>query len=793
MDPSTVLLPPDACPYASGPCEREFPSHGPGTIFFVYPSSPSQIAATIDAAIQALKSNTRSLPPLSWKQLPIHGQVIFCEICDAIRHASAVVADVTTLNFNLMFEIGFALGLGIPLIPVRDPTYIRDKREFEELGVLDTLGYVDFANSTELASRLDARLPGRPIAASPPKMFRDQPLYVLKGRIETEGAIRLMSILKKSGLRFRAYDPIETPRLSMMEARRQVLGSFGVVAHLLSPHRQGAVSHNALCALVCGMAMAQQKTVLMIHEEQVVQPIDYRDIIQPYTHPDQLTGLLEPTIRAVVASLQAQDGLARPATENLLEKLDLGDTAAENEIFGLESYFVRTGQFTQAKQGHARIVIGRKGTGKTAIFYGLRSSVPRGYSHLMLDLKPEGHQFTRLRENVLAHVSLGLQEHTMTAIWNYLLLTEIARKIIYSESKHAYGTDSRLERYNRVRKAYEAHDPGRDEDFSQRLLQHVDRMILLLQGVSEKDLPGQITEKLYSTDIRELSDALGEYLEEKEAVWLLIDNIDKGWPTRGTTSSDIVIVRALLEATRKIQRQLQGRDVDFKCLVFLRTDIFEHLLSETPDKGKDTAIRLDWEDIEVFKEIVRRRIEQSTGLNTEFSRLWPQVFESHISTEDSFSYIVQRTLMRPRDLLMFLHRAVEVALNRNHGLVTADDIRQAEKSYSEDLLLATAFEIGDIARELRDVLYAFDRSRPILSPDNLNAVLERAGLGNVAAEKTIDVLLWFGFLGVIAPQGEERYSYNVIHNINRLKATIQQGGGQYVIHPGFRAALNIAT
>jgi hypothetical protein len=39
-------------------------------------------------------------------------------------------------------------------------------------------------------------------------------------------------------------------------------------------------------------------------------------------------------------------------------------------------------------------------------------------------------------------------------------------------------------------------------------------------------------------------------------VWLLVDNLDKGWPTRGTTSEDILIVRSLLDATRKLQRQL---------------------------------------------------------------------------------------------------------------------------------------------------------------------------------------------------------------------------------------------
>ena len=60
--------------------------------------------------------------------------------------------------------------------------------------------------------------------------------------------------------------------------------------------------------------------------------------------------------------------------DGLLERLDLGDVAAENESRQLRNYFVRTGQFVQAKRGHARLVIGRKGSGKTAIFYAIRDS-----------------------------------------------------------------------------------------------------------------------------------------------------------------------------------------------------------------------------------------------------------------------------------------------------------------------------------------------------------------------------------------------------------------------------------
>ena len=59
-------------------------------------------------------------------------------------------------------------------------------------------------------------------------------------------------------------------------------------------------------------------------------------------------------------------------------------------------------------------------------------------------------------------------------------------------------------------------------------------------------------------------------LGPKNSLWLLFDNVDKGWPTHGIQGEDLVIIRALLKATRKLERQLRRGDFDCRTLVFLR-------------------------------------------------------------------------------------------------------------------------------------------------------------------------------------------------------------------------------
>lgn len=784
-----LRVPPDYCEYTSGPCDQAFEGTSLNDAFFLYASDPTEISGTIEVAVQRLRDSQGTSRWGAWRDLPIFGQLIFCEICKAARFSSTIIADVTTLNFNLMFEIGFAIGLGLPVVPIRDASFGVDREDFEALGILDTLGYLDFSDAQALADGVMGKLPSHPLPELRGKDFTETPLYVLRGNRPTEGTSQLEATLKKAALKYRAFDPIETPRLSLFEARRQVGGSVGVLANLHSLGRDGSRVHNARCALICGMAMAQEKVVVMIQEGSVAQPIDYRDVVRTYSDPRDVPAVVRSAFPSIVESLQRAARPTGQAPVGLLEKIDLGDTAAENEITRLPFYFVRTGQYRQALQGNARLVVGRKGAGKTALFYEVREAIGISRASVVLDLKPEGHQFTKLREAVLDQLRPGVREHAITAFWNYILLVELAHTVVTHERRFAERDGDRWEKFRRLEEVYREHAVEDAQDLSQRLLRQIDRIAVRFEGgISD----GGITEAIYGGDIRALDDAVSEYLGDKDAVWLLFDNLDKGWPTRGTDVVDILVLRGLLEATRKLQRQLEQRGIDFRCLVFIRTDVYEHLLLETPDKGKDTAIRLDWDDPMVFEDIVRRRIEASTTLTGDFRAVWREIADSHVDTQDSFNYIVDRTLMRPRDLLTFVQRAIEVSLNRGHSKVNIEDIGKAEESYSEDMLLSVDFEIRDTDPDFADLLYAFIDAPAYLKPDEVRAALKAFRLEDEKIDRARDLLLWFGFLGVEGAEGEgDRFAHQVRYNLKLLLAPVGTRGARLVIHPAFRRALQI--
>ena len=62
---------------------------------------------------------------------------------------------------------------------------------------------------------------------------------------------------------------------------------------------------------------------------------------------------------------------------------------------------------------------------------------------------------------------------------------------------------------------------------------------------------------VYAHDIRSLRQKLSDYLRSKESIWILFDNLDKGWNTGGVDIIDTIVLRCLVEAGRKIERDMR--------------------------------------------------------------------------------------------------------------------------------------------------------------------------------------------------------------------------------------------
>ena len=297
-----------------------------------------------------------------------------------------------------------------------------------------------------------------------------------------------------------------------------------------------------------------------------------------------------------------------------------------------------------------------------------------------------------------------------------------------------------------------------------------------------------IARVVWTTKIAPLREAVAAYLETKDAVWMLFDNLDKGWPARGTRPQDITLLRCLMTASRKLQKEMQRRKVDFHAVVFLRNDVFEKLIEGMPDRGKESSISLDNSDSEILKEIIKQRAISSLGETiSAFSSFWASLFDQHVGGEDSFRYLLRHTFHRPRDVLTLVRKAVDTAVNRGHERVEENDLRDAVASQSNDVLRDLIYEVRDTNGSTAELLDKFIGVGLELSVEQLAALLAGSPEEQVRVPELVDLFLWYSFLGLRLADGTEMYWFQKNYDIKKMRAIAEKSLGrlQFVVHPHF--------
>lgn len=767
--------------------------------FFAYSSAPQIIGDTIENAISNLRVRKPRLSCTSWRDLDIAGREISAEVLEGIEGQDALVADISVANCNVFFEIGFAIAKRKPVFLIRNRS-LPEAPQIREAGIVDSIGHQSYDAGGGLADFLEN------IGDTPPLGIEAQkdtkaPVYIVQARQRTEYESKIISAVKKQRAYYRSFDPGETPRMSALDAFRDVSASFGVIVHFLPKEIQHADVDNMRAAFVAGIAFGLELPYLFIQTGSDPTPLDYRDLVTACVHPRQYLENVSRFATEMFAALQSGGAKETERGRPLLETLNLGASSAENELAVLREYYLETDSYLRALRKEVRLITGRKGSGKTAIFFRLRDQIRSKRSNVVLDLKPDGYQLLKFKELVLRTMAQGTVEHTLTAFWLYLLLLEVCYKLLEKDHEN-HKRDHRLyEPYQRLRARYSTDEYVGEGDFSERLntlLKQISQDFAAAHdGEDNVSLDtAELTALLYKHDVPRLKTEVYEYLRFKGEVWLLFDNIDKGWPTHGLRNEDLVIVRTLIEASRKFERELQQRNVEAHTVVFLRSDVYELLVSETPDRGKETRANVDWAEPDMLREMLRRRIafSEDASKGESFDELWRNITTPVVFNGESSQYLIDRCMMRPRFLIDLINACRGFAVNLQHARILEEDIEKGLRSYSRTLLTDMGLELRDVFPKYDDLLYAFIDCESRLSDQTLRQALKDYSIADEDVDRVIEFLLWFGFVGIVINESEVRYIYSVNYDFKHLAAISkrrQRDGLVYEINPAFWAGLDL--
>ena len=760
------------------------------SVFVAYASGNNYHGKIIEEASKAASTAARTITP--WSQQDTSGSPIARSVEGWIDAADAFVADISVVNSNVTYELGYAIGLGKPIRLIRSSHV--SFNEVKSVGLLDTLGHDPYDQEPALKrilSRKDETTSWSQVARN-----KDQPLFVLQlpGAGEING--RVISAVKKiARVRFRNFNPTEISRLNAGEAYQHVASSFGVIAFWMEGNSEPALRNNQRAAFIYGVARGLSIPALLIAHETMSLPLDLQDQADRFFNLSELDRMIA-HFRDRVADAQNEFVAVKPQHERLLELLSCGDPVAENEASTLSEHFLQTDGYRRTLEGAANLLVGRKGSGKTAVFLQTRDRTRANKDNIVIDLTPDGHQLIKMKEFILDRLSFGTRKEVVAAFWEYVLWLEIAYKLLEKDEQRSLRDDRLLPGYRALRALFDARVDTGTGDFSERLKRLSENIVdrFSSSGIGNDDLgqlaSSKVLEAIYGQDLRHLRDGVMEYLRLKGFVFFLFDNLDRFWTPGGFTEDDALIVVGLAESMQEISRKFRKKNLDFRWAIFVRSDVYEFLIRGMADYGKLAVQSLEWGDRALLKVLFEQRLQASVSeLNETWAKTWARASVDTVDGVPVLDYLIDGCMMRPRYLIRLFETARRRAITFGRSRIGQDDYQVALRELGWQVLEDLDREISDLVKDGGDLLFEIVQARSDLTVAKLRYLAAKRIQGTEDVAKLIDVMLWNGSVGVL-DGSSPKYIFDSGYKRQYLAAIINADQDtRLVLHPTLIAAV----
>lgn len=775
--------------------------------FFAYSDEKYSVGETIEEAINKINNND-IIKILSWKKMNIGGCFILSEICESIDDCDVFLCEISNLNHNVLFELGYAIGCQKKIIIFIDTTLIEVKRNFDRLGLFSTIGYNAYVNSENIVEEIykNANSEKNDIIENALEIIdtdgRLSNLLYLKSPIPSEDSVQLTRTLSDKKMRITIDDPVEITTQPISWYIERILNSKGVIVHLLSDKYENKQIHNAKASFISGLSYALKLPLLMLAIEPFNVPIDYKEILCVYKTANQCVDFCRNWVDLNKINLEINENfISRSAKElraqNELQRIDIGDNVTENEIDTILDYYVRTSSFDEALRRTHSIFVGRKGSGKTANLYNLANEFETSKKNHVCVIKPVAYEIEGILE-ILNNLSRADSGYLIESIWKYLIYTELA-KSIYNvlKDKPSYYEYNIVEKdlLNYVEKQKEIILP----EFSVRLDYVVRQLNELETDASIEAYQFKVSELMHSTIISQLRKLVGEYCEKKEKVVVLIDNLDKAWNIGADVEMLSRFIFGLLEVGSSILRDFSREDswrkpVNLSLIVFLREDIYSQMAQFVPERDKLTIQKIIWEDQEVLLRIIEERMSEDSNID-----IWEKYFCKKVDDVAIKDFIFDNIIARPRDLITLIKAALNNAISRKHNFIEESDIKKALEIYSHFAFETLVSEIGPQFSMIGNILSEFTGDKEIIEKSKILNAMAMYEVSQEESEVLLGALCKLSFLGLEIKSSvfkflynEDEYNkYNVMaRKLVELDKTNEQ---RYKIHNAFHCDLLIES
>jgi hypothetical protein len=376
-------------------------------------------------------------------------------------------------------------------------------------------------------------------------------------------------------------------------------------------------------------------------------------------------------------------------TYSLRNLQSFGDVAAEDD--SVLDYFLQTDAVRRIQSNEIFLVLGRKGSGKTALVRyfaatggGAPTSLRLSSQSLSQPLSLKGYPW-----NVhAARVDRGAAPiEAYVSSWRYLIALESALLAYAKAPDKSHPQAKAIEKF--ATKNFGGVNPALGDILRPGSIQLAGTSIepelygFKLGGVSFESKADDLE---LGRELTAVSNALLEAAMELAAssgissLLLHFDELDQGIVT--LDESRKVMLIGLILATRDVRRETKGRSVTVNPVIYLRTDLWDDLAFSDKNKISETLVlNLKWRSDQLL-ELVNVRLRARVNRFV----LWEMVTTAALmrGSQSKWNHVLARTFLRPRDVIRFLNATLEQAKKRGDEplLLDNEDVTNARDSYS---------------------------------------------------------------------------------------------------------------
>lgn len=434
-----------------------------------------------------------------------------------------------------------------------------------------------------------------------------------------------------------------------------------------------------------------------------------------------------------------------------IKSVKFGAPAAERDINqGLKDYFIETGAFNRLKTNKKSIVLGNRGTGKSALMKMLASHFKK-QDYIVFEMTPEDYSYDLLQSSMLKeNEGSWAKVSAFTASWKYLLYVIAMKK--YSEAMKTVFKTTAKNTYKYLRYNHK----GTSDAFLDIFVSYLKRIEGIKIGPYEAGIKTKELQSLFK--LEEIYSLLPELkkLAKRKPIIILIDELDKGWDASEDAK---LFIAGLFNAALSINEFTDN----FRIVISLRKELHDNIpaLYEDYQKNIDLFESLEWDEESLFS-LITKRIEYSIKGLTYQNPLekWNLIFTEKIMGANSFNYIVSRTLYRPREIIQLCTESQNRAIEKRRDKIDINSVVSAEAKYSENRTKDISAEYKFQYSNLINLFEAFRGSYCVFTRKELEEICFRVLTGDIKTGVKLD---W------IEGQNEE-FIINILWQVGFLTA-----------------------